>query len=215
MKLQDQILDLIFPPKCPFCRKILPHFQAECTECTLPETKDTGDTIFQTRDGLTCVSPLWYQDTVATAIKRYKFSGAKHYAPCFAAMMANATENMGEFDYVTWVPLAKVRQRSRGYNQAELLAREVTKQKGFVPESLLEKIKNNPAQTSLKSDEEREENTKDVYQLKKIVPELQNTRILLVDDVVTTGSSLYASGKILLEAGVKELVCLTFARSRK
>lgn len=213
MKLQDKILDFIFPPKCPFCRRILPHFQAKCDECILPWTNEESK--FQTNDGLSCISPLWYQDSVATAIKRYKFSGAKHYAPCFGEIMAKALEGTGDFDYITWVPLAKLRQWNRGYNQAELLAREVAKENNLIPQDFLVKIKNNAPQTSLKSDKERQENTKDVYHLKKSVPELENTRVLLVDDVVTTGSSLLSSGKVLKEAGVRELVCLTFARARK
>ncbi len=86
---------------------------------------------------------------------------------------------------------------------------------GYEPRDLLVKVKNNAAQTSLDSDEARRLNTQGVYRLQSGVGTLEHRRILLVDDVVTTGSSLYASGKILLEAGVEEVVCLTFARARK
>ncbi len=125
MDLYNGILDLIFPPKCPFCRRILSNHKELCEECQLPWTSVTKDTAFYTQDNLLCFSPFWYQDVASTAVKRYKFSGATHYAPCFAQWMARTLEGVSGIHYISWVPLSKMRRWQRGYNQAELLAKEV------------------------------------------------------------------------------------------
>lgn len=219
LSFYDKVLDFVFPPKCPFCGKILADSLSQCRECQLSWTADTGEQSFYTPEGLLCCSAVWYQELSARAIKRYKFSGARQYAPYFGRLMAETFRDCSGiskgFDCITWVPLSKARRRGRGYNQAELLARVVAEDMGYEPRDLLVKVKNNAAQTSLDSDEARRLNTQGVYRLQSGVGTLEHRRILLVDDVVTTGSSLYASGKILLKAGVEEVVCLTFARARK
>lgn len=217
LSLYDRVLDFVFPPKCPFCGGILADSLAQCKDCQLPWTADTGEQCFYTPEGLLCCSAVWYQTLTARAIKRYKFSGARHYAPYFGRLMAEALAEgiTAGFDCITWVPLSKSRRWARGYNQAELLARVVAEELGYEPRDLLLKVKHNVAQTSLDSDEARRLNTQGVYRLQSQLGSLENKRILLVDDVVTTGSSLYASGTVLLEAGVGEVVCLTFARARK
>lgn len=213
LSLYQRILDLFFPPKCPFCGKILSYFQEECQDCTLATTT-VQEQYFWTEQEMICYAPFWYRGSVRDAFRRYKFLGARHYAPIFGRYMAETLGQEPYFDCITWVPLSRKRQWTRGYNQSELLARVLAEEMGCVPLNLLVKIKDNQAQSSLNSDHERLENTQGVYRLKDPSVSLAQQRILLVDDVVTTGASLRASAEKLLEAGAVEVRCVTLARSR-
>lgn len=217
MKLFCWLLDLIFPKKCHFCRKIIEKGSPLCNECreNLPWTKTYDERFFPTDSQIFCMAPLWYRQKVEQAICRYKFSGERHYANCFGGLMAECLESPGNYDVISWVPLSKARRRSRGYNQAELLAKVVAENTGIFPDDLLVKTKHTAAQSSLGSDRARRSNPVGVYQMKVPEKRLDNLRILLVDDVVTTGSTLHSCEKVLKEAGAMEISCLCFARARK
>ena len=122
------LLDLLFPPRCPFCRRLLtePHALL-CPDCqrTLPWLE--GDSARRTGEFFgVCVSPLAYRGPVREAVHRYKFSGSRSYARPFGQLMAQCVRDQldGRFDCVTWAPLSARRLRQRGYDQARLLAEE-------------------------------------------------------------------------------------------
>lgn len=75
MSVLETILDLLFPPKCPFCRKVLdrPGICPKC-EAALPWTED-ADGLREGPGGLRCAAPLWYEDLAREGILRYKFQG--------------------------------------------------------------------------------------------------------------------------------------------
>lgn len=213
MKWFSWILNFIFPPKCPFCGSIVEDVAEICGDCVLPWTSSSREESFTLGEDLLCFAPFWYQTTAKEGILRLKFSGAKHYAPCFAQMMASCLSGVENFHLVTWVPLSKKRQKWRGYNQSELLAKEVAKAIGSTAKPCLRKVKENQAQSSLKSARQRRENIKGVYDMGKT--EVTGQRILLIDDVITTGATLSACQQVLKQAGAGEVVCLGFARGRK
>ena len=125
MKLLDRILDLLFPPKCPFCGKIREH-GGICPKCekALPWTAE-NDACWTLSGALRCAAPLWYEDLAREGILRFKFQGASASASALGELLARcAAEHFsGEFDTVTWVPVSRKRLRKRGYDQTELLAR--------------------------------------------------------------------------------------------
>jgi len=110
------------------------------------------------------------------------------------------------------VPLHRKREKARGFNQAELLARELGKFCGIPVETrALLKIKNTPAQVSLEA-ESRKLNLQEAFLAKK--PErIADRIILLVDDVYTTGSTLKECSAVLLKAGAREVRAVTLARA--
>ena len=119
------VLQLLFPPKCPFCGKLLEEGESllcEACEKELPYTgshwKTTGS-FFRL-----CASPLLYRDKARQAMLRFKFYGRTAYAACFGKLMADCVEAhlTGDFDLVTWVPLEALRFHRRGYSQTRLLA---------------------------------------------------------------------------------------------
>lgn len=216
MSIWDQLLNLLFPPKCPFCRRIL-DAPGVCGVCwkELPWTEEY-EAVRQGADGLRCAAPLWYEGKVREAILRLKFHGAAATAETLGTLIAQcAAEHLsGEFDLVTWVPISRRRRRKRGYDQAELLARAACRVWGVKPVALLRKTMNNPAQSGLKEDAARRANVLGVYELRPGA-EVSGRRVLLVDDVCTTGATLAECVRVLREAGADAVVCAAVAHARR
>lgn len=215
MSVWSRFLDLLFPPRCPFCGKIQ-DAAGVCPECekTLPWT-ESGQREQTLPGGTRCVSPLWYEKSAREGILRYKFSGASGAADTLGSLLADCVAGCfsGAFDCVTWVPVSRKRIRRRGYDQAYLLAEAACRRWSTRPERLLSKTEDNPAQSGLKGAASRRANVLGVYEavgLDKIV----KRRILLVDDIVTTGSTLAECVRVLRDAGAKDVVCVTLARTR-
>lgn len=213
MKMTDALLDLLFPPKCPFCRKVqdAPGMCPAC-ENSLPWT-DEAHSLRTLRGGLLCAAPLWYEGSVREAVRRFKFHGGVSAAGPLGELIAQAAAERlsGGFDTVTWVPVSAKRLRQRGYDQSRLLTENACKLWGVEPERLLRKVRDNPAQSSLDSAEDRWKNTQDVYEA---AGEPAGKRILLIDDVCSTGSTLVSAAETLLEAGAAGVVCAVAAIPR-
>lgn len=219
MKIKNALLDLLFPPKCPFCHRLLEKDEKAdglCTLCrkVLPRTHEMGKQSF---DGVEeCVSPLWYREEVRESIHRYKFSGRAVYAKVYARLMADCVSEYmeGGWDVVTWVPLSKKRLRERGYDQAKLLAEELARELNASALPLLRKEFHTKAQSSLKDASARRANVVGVYGAVN-GDFLQGKRVLLVDDVVTTGATLSECAVTLLAAGGTEVRAVTLARGKR
>ncbi len=214
MRALESILDLLFPPKCPFCTRVLdrPGVCAGC-ESTLPWTEES-DSLWGLPGGLRCAAPLWYEETAREGLLRLKFQGAAGAAEPLGGLIAQcAAERLsGEFDTVTWVPVSRKRLRRRGYDQAELLAKSACRRWDTRPVRLLEKIRDNPAQSSLTEEAARWENVRGVYRAAE--PEvIRGRRVLLVDDICTTGATLAECAGVLRSAGAAEVVCAAVART--
>lgn len=216
MLIFSYILDLLFPAKCPFCRKLLEKNQLLCVECqtSLPRLS-TDEQRWRIGEILTCYGVLWYRDNVPRAVKRFKFFNAPYYKVCFGSLMSEIVEQSETYHVITWVPMFFKKEKKRGYNQAELLAREIAMSTKISVEPLLEKWKDTVPQSSLDDDAMREKNAENVYRMSKMEKSIKNYKILLVDDVVTTGNTLLSCAQLLLEAGAQQVDCITLARSRK
>lgn len=213
MKALDAFLNLLFPPKCPFCGKVGDALGI-CPSCmrSIPWT-DEARSLRGLRGGLLCAAPLWYEGSVREGILRLKFHNGLSAAQPMGELIAQAAAERfsGEFDTVTWVPVSAKRLRQRGYDQALLLAENACKLWGVEPERLLRKVRDNPPQSGLDSAEERWKNTRDVYEA---AGSSSGKRILLVDDICTTGSTLCSAAGALREAGAAEVVCAAVAFPR-
>lgn len=213
MKGIDAFLDLLFPPKCPFCQKIqdAPGMCPAC-ETSLPWIEETHS-LRTLRGGLLCAAPLWYEGSVREAVRRFKFHGGVGAAGPLGKLIAQAAAERlsGEFDAVTWVPVSAKRLRQRGYDQSRLLAESACRLWGVEPERLLRKVRDNPAQSGLKSAEDRWRNTRGVYEAEG---EPAGKRVLLIDDVCSTGSTLVSAAETLLSAGAAGVVCAAGAFPR-
>ena len=217
MKLLDRALDLLFPPKCPFCQSILETpADPVCPACqkSLPWLVGrAGERKVDFIQG--CCSPLAYRGAVREAIHRYKFSGVRAYARPFGLLMAQCVQDRPEMaaDLVTWAPLSRKRRRERGYDQGELLARAMAKRLGLPAVPTLVKARHTQPQSGLDSAEARRANALGAY---AFLPgaDVAGRHVLLADDVVTSGATLSECARTLLEAGAAEVWCVTLAQAR-
>ena len=214
MSISSAVLDLLFPPKCPFCGRILEEGQALlCPDCQrdLPWTQGkSGEQKGEFFD--LCTAPLWYRDTVRKSHHRYKFYGVRAYARPYAVLMSQCVDDhlTGDFDLVTWTPISWQRRYKRGYDQARLLAEEIARERSVLCRPLLRKTRHTQPQSSLKTESERRANVLGVYKMREH-KKVAGKRILLVDDVMTTGATLSECARVLLTAGALEVVCVTLA----
>lgn len=211
----DALLELLFPTKCPFCRRVLgAGGTGPCAHCAggLPRC---GEEDRQTlADGTPCLSPLWYEGEVRESIRRYKFGRCPMYARSYGGLLdACLTAHPEvEWDTVTWAPLSPQRLRERGYDQARLLAEALLERREGEALLLLRKARHTRAQSSLDDDAGRRANVEGAYEVSDPAA-IAGRRILLIDDVVTTGSTLAACAAALRDAGAAEVTALTLARA--
>ena len=213
----EVLLDLLFPPRCVFCASLLEDGeQGICAHCRRALPYLRGEAARQSCDGISlAVSPLRYEGEVRESIRRYKFHGRKWYAETYGLLTAEwiRAHLEGRWDLLTWVPLSPKRKRQRGYDQAWLLASAAGRHLEQTPVEVLCKAKHNPAQSGLTEAADRRKNVSGVYRC--TAPELvRDRRILLMDDVITTGSTLSECARVLREAGAADVVCATLARAR-
>lgn len=209
------ILDLLFPPKCPFCGRVVEK-AGICAACEKALSRTEGKEILRDLPGGTvCAAPLWYEGVARDGILRLKFGGSVGGADVLGGLIAQcaAEELGGRFDTVTWVPVSKKRLRRRGYDQAELLARAACRCWDTKPVQLLRKTVDNPAQSGLTEPAARRANVLGVYD--PVEASLVTGRsILLVDDVCTTGATLAECARVLRDAGAASVVCAALAHTR-
>lgn len=216
MSFFSTFLDVIFPPKCVFCRKVLKNSrETVCADC-LAELPYTGNNAAQNGDFFSvCLSPLYYEDKVRESLLRYKFKECTGYAGTYGKILADCVkaELGGRYDLISWVPLSKGRYKERGYDQAMLLASATALELDDVAVSTLVKKVETKKQSGMGSAEKRRANISGAY----AVPDrelVEGKRILLIDDIITTGSTLSECARMLRLAGAAEVLCATVARSR-
>lgn len=215
-RIIDWILDAFYPTKCILCRKLLkPGRPSICPSCQM--TLPLAEGIRRRGDYFSgCVSAVFYEGRMKEAILRYKFGDAEAYAPAFGELVAERiySEMDGKYDLISWVPLAPDHLRKRGFDQAYLIARNAAERlrKPLVP--VLKKKRRVKAQSGTKTREERRRNIAGAYTV--IDPAVvKEKRILLIDDIITTGSTLSECAKTLLKAGAEDVVCTTLAMTPK
>ena len=212
----ELFLDLLFPPKCMLCGSLLKREeQTICRDCTygeLPEMTGKAEKVPYFKE---CVAPFHYETPIRDAILRLKFHGMQSYAEQFAAWMAVPVKEKlaGKYDLISWVPCSRMRRWTRGFDQAKLLAQALAKELDGEAVSTLKKIRNTRKQSTITSPAARRANVFGAYKVPN--PEIvRDKRILLIDDVLTTGATLSECGKMLQMAGSGELMCAVIAAAR-
>lgn len=223
--LWEWALDQVFPPRCVSCggfgsflcarclAKARPAGPPRCPQCWLP-APDGGrcQRCRQRRPALTGSRAVFvYQGVARDAVHALKYDGVSAVARPMAQEMARV--------FLAWappvmelvpVPLAPSRRRTRGYNQSQLLARELARATGLpLRAGALERRRARQPQVRLSDYEARRRNVEGVF-----VPRHLQTgvAVLLIDDVMTTGATLDACARALREGGSGPVYALTFAR---
>ena len=213
MGFLSSVLDFLFPPKCMFCRKVLPVGQRGC--CSICKQKLIVD--LPPRRGVyftACYAPMRYDGTVRDALIRFKFQDRPGYATELGKILADCIREKltGQYDIITWVPVSEKRRKQRGYDQAMLLAMAAALSLDDVAVETLKKCKDTPAQSSLEGAEQRRTNVVDAYEI--VDPELvAGQRVLLIDDIITTGATLEEASRTLKNAGAASVVAAAVAKT--
>ena len=211
-----RLKELLFPRKCILCGKLLKPEELDlCRECRVeaPEYPQ-GKLKIQFLDSFAAI--WYYEDNVRRSLLRYKFHGARHYAPAYGRLlgMRLLREYPEGFDVLTWVPISRLRKLRRGYDQVELLAGEVGRELGLEPQPLLKKIRNNPPQSGIVGQAQRRANVLGIYRLADGA-QVEGKRMLLRDDILTTGATAGECARVLLTAGAAEVHCAVIAAAGK
>ena len=216
MKLYYILMDLLFPPKCILCGKLLRKQEQDlCRECRVdsPEYPSGKDRI-QFLDSFTAV--WYYEGTVRRSLLRYKFYGARSFATGYGRLLAmKLLQSHPEgFDCITWIPVSRLRKLRRGYDQVELLAKAVGRELGMEPVPLLKKVRHNRPQSGISDASKRRANVLGAYR-EVNRQAITGKRILLLDDILTTGATASEAARVLLTSGAKEIHCAAVAAARK
>lgn len=209
------LLDLLYPPRCVVCDGAGAWLCDQClASAPLFEGQDAcrpWHTSGDQEGGLVCsvgphVSPL------RRAVHALKYEGARVLSAPLGDLLASAWRDRAiPVDLVIPVPLHRQRLRQRGYNQSLLLARELARRLELpLSHGSLIRARNTPSQVGL-SRQERWDNVRGAF--RTISQEPGGARVLLVDDVMTTGATLRACSLALKKGGAKEVVCLTLTRA--
>ncbi len=235
----EGLLQILFPPRCAVCdgileaeliragqrvhpdcmHKLYPVGTTVCYRCGKPLASAEQEYCFDCRKRMAARQPLFcvqgrsvylYKGEVRRSVYRFKYSNRREYARFFAeraaAGQADWLKQIGA-EAVLPVPMYRPKQRKRGYNQAEIFAKELAAILGipFVRDGV-RRTKNTRPQKLL-SDEERKNNLKKAFQAADFI--VKYKKVLIVDDIYTTGSTVEAVARELCRCGVEQVFFLT------
>ena len=229
MKIKEALASIVFPPRCPVCDEVIHVGKDTCDDCCKkvvcigePVCKKCGKPLENQRREYCsdCArkqhyfsqgkAVFVYQGEIRQSMYRFKYSNCRTYGKTFVEDVwkrhAIWLQNLS-VDAVVPVPMYRKKEKRRGYNQAEVLAHGIAQKLGCPVETkLVVRAKNTVPLKSL-NDTQRKKNLENAFKIRKNGVKLN--KILLIDDIYTTGSTLDGVTTALLAAGVQEVYCLT------
>jgi ComF family protein len=221
-RLATGVLDTVFPPRCASCRRrgvwvcddclpsIVRFVPPLCDRCGMPiglaacRCPEMAPEIAAHR------SVGAYGGWLRSAIIAFKYGDERARDAHLGKLLATIAPGPGRIDGLVPVPLHRRRMRERGFNQAELLVRQIQIRTSTPVLNALQRTRATPRQVGL-SGVDRTANVADAFELARSV-DVTGLRLALVDDVCTTGSTLGACAKTLVRHGAAEVLSLTLAR---
>ena len=216
--VREYLLDLLFPSKCILCRKLIgPGGPRMCPDCAnaLLDKSETEPELKKSLDYLSgCVSAAEYTGRMRTALIAFKFGGKRMYAEGFADLISTVVYKCEDWQYdmVSWLPVSPDRKRTRGYDQAQLIAECFSRMMMKPLVSTLRKKKHVKPQSEQADRDARKENIKGAYSVIDSAV-ISGKRILLIDDIITTGATMSEGAKTLLKAGAEAVYGASAART--
>lgn len=234
MSFFEKILEYIFLPTCGICGKLEKDYLCEKCGNELSrymiigkenidilhnvENKSTkninNDEFSNLNNKVKKMHIFEYKETIRKLILQYKFNDKSYLYKTFSEIIVKnkkAFDFIKSYDIIIPVPIHKTRMRERGYNQSELIAKELAKKARIkFYEDVLIKVKNNKVQSTLCA-EEREKNTKNVYKLINL-QKIYNKKILIFDDIYTTGATVNSCIREIKKGKPSQIAVLTLAK---
>lgn len=225
--LKSYVLDFLFPNRCPFCGGFIPYNVLCCEECfseilwadgnicrKCGKPKRPDCLCKETPEYSLCASAAYYSGIVKEGIYSLKFKNNLNAAAIFGRALRDELSEMDvlfSIDLAVPVPMSPRQKRTRGYNQAEELAKHLTEGTNIpVRTDLIQRRFSKTAQHTL-SEEDRKREAGKIYYTKLNGTPLSGMTVLLIDDVLTTGSTLNACSELLLQLGAERVICAAAA----
>lgn len=198
-RITEPVGKLLWPNRCVLCDRLLQEGDI-CIPCAngAGVYHHNGWKILHVKDW----TALWqYSGAVRDSLIRCKFRRRRSYCDTYGRELAAKLRSAPfSFDIITWVPVSFLRRWERGYDQVELIARRVGQELGTGAVKTLHKHRHNRRQARIKGRDARIANVRGVY--KAVDPEnFRGKRVLLIDDIVTTGATVSEAARMLKKAG--------------
>lgn len=215
--LYKKIEEIIFPKCCLICSKL--NKDILCEKCKNEILKNVNVKIEYKENIKTYYDKhiyfFLYKDNIRNLILDYKFNDKPYLYKIFSEIIIKNKKIyriLKKYDIIIPVPIHKKRKRIRGYNQSELISKEISNKIETVKyeNKVLQKIVNNKPQSTLDKFQ-RKENVKNAYKVINKV-KIQNKNIIIFDDIFTTGNTVNSCAKILKENGANKIIVLTIAK---
>lgn len=226
------LIRILYPKRCPVCEKIIPdtpeHVNRQiCIQCNAklcyikpPKCMRCGKQLYSENEEYCTdckkkcheftqgIGVFSYDKNIKKTMYRFKYSNKREYAEFFGSVLAGRYGHLirrWQVEAVIPVPLYRTKYLKRGYNQAELIAKELSEQiKIPVDTKILVRSRKTRAMKEL-NDEERLKNLQNAFKLTENI--VKYKKVLLVDDIYTTGATMDACARVLKNGGIKEVYC--------
>lgn len=210
-----KVLDLLYPPVCGICGK--QHDENLCSKCKVIIKKIEKGQFFSYKNTYfdKHFYLFLYEGIIREKLIQYKFQNQNYLCDFFVKILLNNEKISGileKYDIIIPVPMYQKKEKRRGYNQTSLIAKRLAKNTKSLEYdgTSLKKIKDTQTQSSLNK-LDRMKNIKNAY---KVLNEqkIKKKKIILLDDIYTTGATVNECAKVLRKAGAKEILVLTIAK---
>lgn len=210
----NHAINLIFPNVCGICDNVCKYDLCKKCEISLNKISKFKIDNYNNKNFKKHLYIFKYEGIIKERLIKYKFREKAYIHKAFVNFLIKNKKMcrfLKSYDIIIPVPIHYNRKVSRGYNQSALIAKQLSKKIGIEYEEkvLFKRINNKPQST--KNKEEREQNVIDVYYIKN-KEKIYNKKIILLDDIYTTGSTVNECSKTLKMAGAKEVDVITIAK---
>ena len=206
IKIKEEIIDILWPKTCLGCGK---EGQYICKDCAIFLSEVD---MIEAGPRSNIMSVWEYEGLMEKLILKIKYDGCYDIINELVEKAFKTIElNLPPDIYITYVPMYRKKEKRRGFNQAELIAKKVGERTNRPVGKLLEKIKDNRPQVNL-GPQERAENVKNVFKMIEVRPQSMWQNVLIVDDVYTTGATVGECVRVLKKSGVKNVWGFTLSR---
>ena len=220
MIIKELVLNLLFPPVCAFCGDINDKYLCDKCEKSFEQQKNSQIDDYKNQ-------PVFfdehfylfrYKKDIRDYIIKYKFDEKSYFYKSFSELFIRdeifRKNFISNYDIILSVPIHKKRFKVRGYNQSELIAKEIALKCGInYCNKVLSKNNNVVAQSSLEDRLERVRNIKNAFITDTNIGLIRNKKVAIFDDVFTTGATVNECARILKENGASYVGVFTIAKS--
>lgn len=218
-KIINKILKLIYPTKCVNCKRVANTYICKKCMIKLGIKLESHSDKYNKKNYKTHIYLFKYSEWIREKIIKYKFRNYTYLYRFFSECILEINKKdkfLERYDYIIPIPISKKRKKQRGYNQSELIAKEIVKNVpniGILSGIIVKNVDNKPQSTL--SGEARRENVKGVYSINKNIIkdiDISNKKVLLFDDIYTTGSTVNECAGVLRQLGITRIDVLTIAK---